>query len=95
MAGIDQSGTLLFTGRRENPGTSRPSPVERATPDIHDVRLRPRAGKKHSGLVDIGRRQNWLYSFSLHPEPDQLRSDILGMVKRAIRAEEEPVPDAP
>lgn len=63
--------------------------------DIHDVRLRPRAGKKHSGLVDIGRRQNWLYSFSLHPEPDQLRSDILGMVKRAIRAEEEPVPDAP
>ena len=63
--------------------------------DIHNVRPRPRAHKKHSGLVDIGRRQNWLYSFSLHPNPDELRADILGMVKRAMWAEEELAPGSP
>lgn len=62
--------------------------------DIHDVVPRPRADKKHSGLVDIGRRQNWLYSFSLYPEPDQLRAEILGMVKRAMSDEAGSVPNS-
>ncbi len=63
--------------------------------EIQNVRARPRADKRYSGLVDIGPRQNWLYSFSIHPKPDELTAAILGMVKRAMRAKEESATDSP
>ncbi|MDQ6942180.1 MAG: tetratricopeptide repeat protein [Candidatus Eremiobacteraeota bacterium] len=39
--------------------------------------------KTKTGLVNIGRKQNWLYSIRLHPDPVKLRRDILELVGRS------------
>ena len=40
------------------------------------VTVRPRSRYKNSGTVDIGKRQNWLYSKKLHPDPQELQRKI-------------------
>jgi hypothetical protein len=41
-----------------------------------EVYARPKSKAKIAGVVDIGRRRNWLYSLSLHPDPQQLEHRI-------------------
>lgn len=50
------------------------------------VHARPRSRHKVTGLIDIGKRQNWLYSLRLHREPSRLETEILEMMKRARRS---------
>lgn len=39
-----------------------------------------------AGSVDIGARQNWLYSKSLHSDPIALRDRIIAMIKTALNS---------
>ncbi len=55
---------------------------------IRSVQVKPY--KTKSGLVTIGRRQNWLYSKELHPDPNGLREHIL----RLRQAEVAPIATA-
>jgi hypothetical protein len=41
------------------------------------VRARP---KRAAGLVNIGRRQNWLYSQRLHPDSNSLKTSIQKLI---------------
>lgn len=45
-----------------------------------NVTVRPRSRYKNSGTVDIGKRQNWLYSRKLHPDPQELERKIREMI---------------
>ena len=51
---------------------------ERATPVV--VRAKSRYG--HLGLVDIGKRQNWLYSHQLFPDPAELKAELEELIQR-------------
>jgi len=48
-----------------------------------NVKARKRSRYKNSGLVDIGRRQNWLYSLRLFASPDDLVSQIEALLQTA------------
>lgn len=70
-------------------------PVERATPVV----AREKSRDKRFGLIDIGRRQNWFYTKDLHPDTQQLRADVVELIRRASVAQFDeilsPKPDAP
>lgn len=57
-------------------------PVDANTP----VRVREKSRSSRSGLVDVGHRQNWLYSHSQHPNPDALAQAVLDLVALAVSA---------
>ena len=48
-----------------------------------NVKARERSKYKNSGLVDIGRRQNWLYSLRLFSSPDDLVGQIEALLQKA------------
>ncbi|MEO0424708.1 MAG: toll/interleukin-1 receptor domain-containing protein [Pseudomonadota bacterium] len=50
------------------------------------VRVREKSRSSRSGLVDVGHRQNWLYSHSQHPDPDALARAVGDLVALAVRA---------
>ncbi|MEO0973713.1 MAG: toll/interleukin-1 receptor domain-containing protein, partial [Pseudomonadota bacterium] len=50
------------------------------------VRVREQSRSARSGLVDLGRRQNWLYSHRLHGDAVALESSLRQFVDRAARA---------
>lgn len=47
------------------------------------VKVRPSSRYKTLGLVDVGNRQNWLYSKSRHGDPKVLEQSILDMIERS------------
>ena len=49
------------------------------------VRVRERPTKQ-TGLVDVGRYPNWLYSKGLHNKPEVLRQRIVEMLEAGKRA---------
>ena len=49
------------------------------------VKVRERKGKS-TGLVDVGRRHNWLYSKRLHPSPTYLKTNIEDMIEAGKRS---------
>ncbi len=57
----------------------------RAEPGIR-IRARQRSTKKATGLVDIAKKQNWLYSCKLHPDPLELQNKIGDLLKKSLRA---------
>lgn len=56
------------------------------TSGVINVKARERSKYQNSGLVDIGRRQNWLYSLRLFPNPDDLISQIEALLQKAQHA---------
>ncbi len=54
-----------------------------STGGVIDVKARERSNYKNSGLVDIGRRQNWLYSLRLFASHDDLISKINALLQKA------------
>ncbi len=49
------------------------------------VKVRERS-KKFTGLVDIGRKRNWLYSMRLHPNSEALKEKIESMIEKGKRS---------
>lgn len=47
------------------------------------VKVRPSSRYTTLGLVDVGNRQNWLYSKSRHPDPKALEQRISDMIERS------------
>ncbi|MEM9303390.1 MAG: toll/interleukin-1 receptor domain-containing protein [Pseudomonadota bacterium] len=45
------------------------------------VRVREKSRFAKSGLVDIGKRQNWLYSKQLHPDPFAFEAELRALVQ--------------
>jgi hypothetical protein len=54
-------------------------PLDQGTP----VRARERASARLTGLINIGPKQNWLYSRRLHPDARALEKQIEELVKEA------------
>jgi len=50
------------------------------------VRVRERSRSAAAGLVDIGKRQNWLYSRALHPDAGELQQRIEALLGKARHA---------
>ncbi|MEM9387444.1 MAG: toll/interleukin-1 receptor domain-containing protein [Pseudomonadota bacterium] len=50
------------------------------------VRVREQSRSSRSGLVDVGRRQNWLYSHREHPSPVELERQVRRLVARAAHS---------
>lgn len=48
------------------------------------VRARLRAGKQRTGLLDVGKRQNWLYSTNLFDPPEELEKAVREMILGAL-----------
>lgn len=48
------------------------------------VRARLRTDRKRTGLLDIGKRQNWLYSAHLFDPPEQLEDAVRQMIDNAL-----------
>jgi hypothetical protein len=49
------------------------------------VPIAAHAYKPEVGLIDIGRRKNWLFSLSLFPTPDSVERAVVSFVERAKR----------
>jgi hypothetical protein len=47
------------------------------------VRVRQPKSRKYTGLVDIGRKQNWLYSIRAWPQPEELKKALEDMLANA------------
>jgi hypothetical protein len=43
---------------------------------VEDTFVRAKSRNENTGLVDVGNRRNWLYSHSLHADPEQLKRRI-------------------
>ncbi len=56
--------------------------LDEATP----VYARERMSAKLTGLIDIGPKQNWLYSRRLHPDPSDLENQIRELIRNADAA---------
>jgi len=50
-------------------------PLGKAAP-VNIKKRRISARKKAAGLVDVGPKQNWLYSLKIHPDPELLKKQI-------------------
>ena len=48
------------------------------------VRARQRTDRKHSGLLDVGKRQNWLYSTTLFDPPGDLENAVRQLIDDAL-----------
>lgn len=53
--------------------------------DADPVNVRDRPGKA-TGLVDVGRRRNWLYSKRLHPSPSVMKANIEKLIEAGKRS---------
>ena len=51
--------------------------------NVGEIRARERRDAKKTGLLDIGRRRNWLYSRRLFPEPRLLKQAIDELLETA------------
>lgn len=49
------------------------------------IAVRDHSRMRYAGVVDIGLRQNWLYSKRLHPDPNQLQAEIQERLERTRR----------
>lgn len=45
--------------------------------------IRAREHKPGAGLLDVGPRKRWLYSTSLHPQPQELERSVASLIRRA------------
>jgi hypothetical protein len=54
-----------------------------ALEDVQPIRARERSEAKLTGLLDIGRRRNWLYSRRLFPQPRALEKALEDLVEKA------------
>jgi len=50
------------------------------------IRARERPSSQATGLVDIGKKQNWLYSCKLHPDPQALENKIRQLIDKSLHS---------
>lgn len=52
-----------------------------------DALVRTRPYSELTGMLDVGRHRDWLYSIALHPEPDRLEDAVRLLIERGRAAD--------
>lgn len=50
------------------------------------IQVKSRKERKYTGLIDVGRKKNWLYSVKLHPDKGKLKDTLQSMIEYASTA---------